>query len=258
MPGALTVVRQHESLGAAADLDFALGMLDAARCGQLGPTLRIYRPLPTVALGQRDARLPGFAAAADACRRHGFEPLVRRAGGRAAAYHSDCLILDHVEPDAASLTGARRRFADFGTLLAGALEKAGLQAGVGEIPGEYCPGEFSVYGEGPAGDRIKLVGTAQRVVAGAWLFSSVVVVGNSAPLRSVLTDCYAELELDWDTRTAGAARDLAPELGLADVEDALVQAYGGLTAAGDFNLLRQNVTQHRPAGASCRQSPGLG
>lgn len=241
MPGALTVVRQQQSLGAAADLDFALAMLDAARRGVLGPTLRIYRPRPTVALGQRDAKLPGFAAAQAACRRNGFEPLVRKAGGRAAAYHRDCLVLDHVEPDADALTGSRGRFADFGVLLAGALEKAGLKTGVGEIPGEYCPGEFTVYGEGAAGERIKLAGTAQRVVAGAWLFSTVLVVGNGTPLRKVLTDCYAELGLGWDPRTAGAARDLVPGLSMADVEDAVLQAYGGYArlADGDFEGLRR-------------------
>ncbi|MCC9145595.1 MULTISPECIES: lipoate--protein ligase family protein [unclassified Arthrobacter] len=246
MSAALEVFRQDESLGAAADLDFALAMLDAVRRGELGPALRIYRPRPTVALGQRDAKLPGFTAAQDACRRHGFEPLVRKAGGRAAAYHSGCLIVDHVEPDGDALAGSRRRFADFGELLAGAFRKAGVPAGVGEIPGEYCPGEFTVHG-GPGGrDRIKLVGTAQRVVAGAWLFSSVLVVENPTPLRRVLTDCYAELGLGWDPRTAGAASDLVPGLDLDQVEDAVLAAYAGYAplTPGDFPGLRGRVAQH--------------
>jgi len=54
----LTVVRQQESLGAAADLDFALGLLHRVKTGSLGPTLRLYRPVPTVAFGQRG--LPDF------------------------------------------------------------------------------------------------------------------------------------------------------------------------------------------------------
>ncbi|MCC9174466.1 lipoate--protein ligase family protein [Arthrobacter sp. zg-Y179] len=246
MPAALEVFRQEESLGAAADLDFALAMLEAVRGGELGPSLRIYRPRPTVALGQRDAKLPGFAAAQAASRRQGFEPLVRKAGGRAAAYHEGCLVLDHVEPDADALAGSRRRFADFGELLAGAFRKVGLTAGVGEIPGEYCPGEFTVSGEAPGGERIKLVGTAQRVIAGGWLFSSVLVVDNAVPLRRVLTDCYAELGLDWDPRTAGAARDLAPGLDMAQVLDAVLAAYAGYAPLvdGDFTALRGRVAQH--------------
>nr|WP_231713216.1 lipoate--protein ligase family protein [Arthrobacter sp. zg-Y769] len=242
----MEVFRQDGSLGAAADLDFALAMLDAVRRGELGPALRIYRPRPTVALGQRDAKLPGFTAAQAASRRHGFEPLVRRAGGRAAAYHEGCLVLDHVEPDASALAGSRRRFEDFGELLADAFRKAGLTAGVGEIPGEYCPGEFTVFGEAPDGGRIKLAGTAQRVIAGGWLFSSVLVVDNAAPLRRVLTDCYAELGLDWDPRTAGAARDLAPSLDLAQVQDAVLAAYAGYAPLvdGDFSGLVGRVTRH--------------
>ena len=246
MSAGLTVVRQQHSLGAAEDLDFALAMLDAVRRGELGPTLRIYRPAPTVALGQRDAKLPGFAAAEAACRRHGFEPLVRRAGGRAAAYHRDCLVLDHVEPEADALAGSLQRFAQFGELLAGALAKTGLVTGVGEIPGEYCPGEFTVYGEGAAGERIKLAGTAQRVVSGAWLFSTVLVVGNGTPLRRVLTDCYAELGLGWDPRTAGAARDLVPGLDTGRVEDAVLAAYAGYAALeeGNFTTLAGLVARH--------------
>jgi lipoate-protein ligase A len=180
----LTVVRQDSSLGAGRDLEFGLELLTRAKAGGIGPTLRLYRPEPTVAFGQRDTRLPGFEAAARACRENGFEPLVRRAGGRAAAYHRGTLVVDHIEPDADAIAGSKTRFGYFGQLFADALQSVGVQAGVGEIPGEYCPGEFSVHGTAAAeGSRIKLVGTAQRVVAGGWLFSSVIVVEDSAPIR---------------------------------------------------------------------------
>ena len=226
---ALTVVRQDVSLGAGRDLEFGLELLARARSGGLGPTLRLYRPAPTVAFGQRDTRLPGFGAAAQACRDHGFEPLVRRAGGRAAAYHRGSLVVDHIEPDADAVAGSKARFGYFGGLFAEALQNVGVQAAVGEIPGEYCPGEFSVHGTDAmdSSRRIKLVGTAQRVVSGAWLFSSVIVVEDSAPIRKVLTDSYAALGLDWDPATAGAANDLVPGLDVAAVEQALLETYAG-------------------------------
>ena len=235
------VVRQQTSLGAEEDLDFALQMLAAVQRGSLGPTLRIYRPQPTVALGQRDARLPGFGAAVEACRQHGFTPLVRKAGGRAAAYHGGCLVLDHVEPEPNAMASSRGRFSRFGSLLAGALRGVGVPAGVGEIPGEYCPGEYTVYGGHPGGQRIKLAGTAQRVVSGAWLFSTVLVVEDPAPLRAVLTDCYAALGLEWNPATAGAVSDLAPAAGMEEVAAAVVAAYGSATPSkeGEFGLLRQ-------------------
>ncbi|WP_323961652.1 lipoate--protein ligase family protein [Arthrobacter sp. JZ12] len=220
--GPLALVRDP-SRGAAADLERGLELLRAAAAGELPPTLRLYRPSPTVAFGQRDARLPGFHAASEAARRHGFEPLIRKAGGRAAAYHPGCLIVDHIESHEDAIAGSRVRFGLLGEILAAALRKVGVDAAVGEIPGEYCPGEFSVHGNGAV--QIKLVGTAQRVISGAWLFSSVVVVENSEPIRAVLEDTYAALGLSWDPATAGAADDLLPGLTVDEVSDAVVAVY---------------------------------
>lgn len=241
-PATLTIVRQEQSLGAARDLEFGIELLGMAKTGRIGPTLRLYRPAPTVAFGQRDAHLPGFEAAAQACRELGFEPLVRKAGGRAAAYHEGTLIVDHVEPHADAIAGAKGRFAFFGGMLADALRSAGVQAAVGEIPGEYCPGEFSVHGLDPADPmhRVKLIGTAQRVVSGGWLFSSVIVVENSAPIRKVLEASYAALGLDWDPATAGAVDDLVPGLDVAAIETAVINTYAAYAQLdyADFASLR--------------------
>jgi octanoyl-[GcvH]:protein N-octanoyltransferase len=244
----LTIVRQEKSLGAAADLDLALELLQKVKAGEEGPMLRFYRPAPTVAFGQRDARLPGFEAAAQACRELGFEPLVRKAGGRAAAYHEGTLVIDHLEPHADAIAGAKGRFSFFGELLARALRSAGVEAAVGEIPGEYCPGEFSVHGQDPElpGRRVKLVGTAQRVVSGGWLFSSVIVVENSAPIRRVLEASYAALGLDWDPATAGAVNDLVPQLDVDAIEAAVLDSYAGYAplSYSDFASLRPYHRQH--------------
>lgn len=220
----LEVHRQQLSRGAELDLNHALELLNEVKIGTREAMLRFYRPEPTVAFGQRDAKLPGFAAAEEAARDNGFMPAIRKAGGRAAAYHQGTLVVDHIQREDDAILGAKARFAFFAELFTQALKSLGVDAGVGEIPREYCPGEFSVYGRGPA-HSIKLVGTAQRVVAGAWLFSSVIVVENSAPIRAVLTDSYAALGLDWDPATAGAAEDLRPGLTVDDVEAAVLAAY---------------------------------
>ncbi|MDQ0820853.1 octanoyl-[GcvH]:protein N-octanoyltransferase [Arthrobacter sp. V4I6] len=233
-PRTLTIVRQEESLGAAGDLDFAIELLQKVKAGHLGPTLRLYRPVPTVAFGQRDTHLPGFDAAARACRSLGFEPLVRKAGGRAAAYHQGTLVIDHLEPERDAIVGAKGRFSFFGELLAQALRSAGVDAAVGEIPGEYCPGEFSVHGRNPElpSHQVKLVGTAQRVVAGGWLFSSVIVVEDSAPIRAVLEASYAALGLAWDPATAGAVNDLVPQLDVDAIEAAVIGTYARYAQLG--------------------------
>ncbi|MDP5226128.1 MULTISPECIES: lipoate--protein ligase family protein [Arthrobacter] len=223
----LTVVNQGRSLGRAEDLDLALQWLRLAQDGRIGPTLRLYRPEPTVAFGQRDAKLPGFAAAEQACRDLGFEPLIRKAGGRAAAYHPGCLVVDHIEPRVDAIAGAKARFSHYGDLLADALRSLGVLAAVGEIPGEYCPGEFSVHGNDPVfpSHQVKLIGTAQRVVSGAWLFSSVVVVEDSEPIRNVLTAAYEALGLEWSPATAGAVQDLVPHVTVEDVMGSVVARY---------------------------------
>lgn len=217
-------VLAEQSAGAQADMERGLTLLRQAAAGQLVPTLRLYRPQPTLAFGQRDTRLQGFGEASDAARKHGFTPLVRKAGGRAAAYHEGCLIVDHIEHHDDAIAGARARFGLLGELLAEALRRLGVDAAVGEIPGEYCPGEFSVHGAGTT-HPVKLVGTAQRVVSGAWLFSSVVVVENSEPIRAVLEATYSALELEWDPSTAGGAEDLKPGLTVDSVADAVVAVY---------------------------------
>jgi lipoate-protein ligase A len=215
-------------------LDVAIGqaLLERAARGEVGPTLRVYRPGPTCAFGRLDRLAPGFAAASDAARAHGFEPVMRQPGGHAAAYDGGAMCLDEVRPEAEALPALQARFEAAAELLAGALRRVGVDARVGEVPGEYCPGQWTVN----AGGRVKLVGTAQRVVRGASLLGAVVLVRGGARVRAVLEDVNAALGLDWDPATAGAAEDEVPGLTVDDVERAVLDAYaaaaGGSLVAG--------------------------
>jgi len=205
-------------------LDIAVGhaLLERAAAGAIGPTLRVYRPGPTVAFGRLDALRPGFGAAVAAARAHGFAPVMRQPGGHAAAYDEGSVCLDDVRPEAQAIGAAlQARFARAADLFAGALRAVGVDARVGEVPGEYCPGAWTVS----AGGRVKLVGTAQRVVRGGSLLGAVVVVRGGARVRAVLEDVNAALGLDWDPATAGAAEDGVPGLSVAAVERAVIEAY---------------------------------
>ncbi|WP_047687959.1 lipoate--protein ligase family protein [Kocuria sp. ZOR0020] len=226
----MKLIRQRESLGAQQDYQAGDNILRAVRSGAAGPVLRIYQPRPTVAFGRRDELLPGFAAAERAVQRAGFTPLVRKVGGRAAAYHRGCLVIDHIEPDPDPKAGIQERYRLFADMVVAAMEELDVPAEVGEIPGEYCPGEHSVHATGrtisSASETIKLAGSAQRIVQGAWYFSTVVVVEQAEPLRSVLTDVYRCLGLQWSPSTAGAVEDLRPGTRVSDVEAALRKVYG--------------------------------
>jgi octanoyl-[GcvH]:protein N-octanoyltransferase len=210
-------------------LDVAVGhaLLEAAARGAVGPTLRVYRPGATLAFGRLDRLRPGFGAAVAAARAHGFTPVLRQPGGHAAAYDSGSLCLDDVRPKTEALPALQARFEAAAELLAGALRAVGVDARVGEVPGEYCPGQWTVNARG----RVKLVGTAQRLVRGGSLLGVVVLVRGGARVRAVLEDVNAALGIEWDPVTAGAAEDDVPGLSVDDVERAVLDAYGA-TAAG--------------------------
>ena len=218
------LVRQGFPADPALDVAVGHALLERAARGEVGPTLRVYRPGPTVAFGRLDRLRPGFGAAVSAARGHGFEPVLRQPGGRAAAYDSAALCLDVVRPEAAAVPALQVRFAAAADLLAGALRAVGVDARVGEVPGEYCPGAWTVNARG----RVKLAGTAQRVVRGASLLGAVVLVGGGARVRAVLEAVYAALELDWDPSTAGAADDDVPGLSVHAVERAVLDAYAAI------------------------------
>jgi octanoyl-[GcvH]:protein N-octanoyltransferase len=203
------------------DVAMAHALLDLVASGARPPVVRCYRPRATLAFGRRDRFLAGFPDAAAAALRHGFAPVIRGAGGRAAAYDEGCLIFDEVMRAGESIGGIRDRFAEDARRRAGALRRLGVDAHVGEVPGEYCPGEFSVNARG----RVKLIGAAERIVRGSWLHSSVVVVESAIAIRQALVDVYAALGLEWDPATTGAVADEAPDLSLDDVRRALLDDY---------------------------------
>ncbi|MEV6283941.1 lipoate--protein ligase [Kribbella sp. NPDC051770] len=201
---------------AAMELAVANALVRRASSGDVVDAIRIYRPAsPVLVFGRRDTRHAGFAAAVRAGREAGFEPLVRAVGGRPVAYTSEAVVVDHVRHDVRATEDHQRRFADFGTQYADALRDLGVDARVGEIPGEYCPGAQSINARG----AVKLVGTAQRVVQRAWLFSSLTLIGDDERVRSLLTQVYAHLELPLDPATVGSVSTERPDLTAAAVEE---------------------------------------
>jgi lipoate-protein ligase A len=104
-------------------------------------------------------------------------------------------------PDARA--GIAARFEQAAELVARALRALGVDARVGEVPGEYCPGRYSVNARG----RAKLMGVGQRVVRGAAHVGGVLVVGGAGRLRAVLGPIYAALALPFDPEAVGSVED---------------------------------------------------
>jgi len=232
------------------EMALAQAMLRRVSRGAAPAMVRAYRPsAPAVAFGRRDVRLAGFADAVAAAERAGFSTCVRAQGGRAVAYTRQAFVVDHVNPDPEWPSGLERRFSEFGDLWTGVLKGLGVDARVGEVPGEYCPGSHSVNARGV----VKVVGTAQRMVRGAWLFSAVLVFDDAPLLRPLLREVYTALDLPFDDASVGSLREEVPGLTLDAVEEAVLAGYDdrfGLEPAelpdGLLEEARALVTDHQP------------
>jgi len=192
---------------------------ELADSGSLG-RLDWIQPEPSAAFSRRDAALPGFPQAVASVRARGFEPFVRPVGGRLAVYGEGSLVLDIVVGSADPRPGTTARFRLVSEAIATGLRRLGVDARVGEVPGEYCPGEWSVNAQG----RVKLVGTGQRLTRHALLLTAVIVVGHHEPLADAMTEAYHHLGHALDPRTIGSVATFVPGVTLSDVTDAVGDA----------------------------------
>lgn len=131
-------------------------------------------------------------------------------------------MVDHIKREADSSWLAGDRFRLYGGALAAALSSMGIDARVGAVPGEYCPGEHSVNARG----TVKLIGTAQRAVRDAWLFSSLVMVDDADVVRPVLTEVYRHLELEFDPGSVSSVADERAGTTADEVATSILTAYG--------------------------------
>jgi lipoate-protein ligase A len=184
-------------------------------------TLRLHRPGRLVAFGPLDRLEPGYVDAIAAAADRGFGAVERLAGGRAAVFHEGTLAFAWITPEQSPATGIARRFGEVTRLITAALLGLGVDARVGEVPGEYCPGEYSVNARG----RTKLVGIGQRLVARAAHVGGVIVVEGAGRLREVLVPVYLALNLDWDPGTVGSVEDETGPVSWEGVRDAIVDAF---------------------------------
>lgn len=211
-------------------LDVALGsaLLQQAPLSA-APLFRLGRPAPTISFGRLDRILPGFPAAAAAARAHGFTPSLRVGGGRAAAIHEGALSFGiamaavgegapgpSAEPAlAAPGASTAARFAWLAELVQGALARVGVAAQRGQLPDEYCPGDWSLHAGG-----IKLAGLSQRVRRDATWTEGLLLVTDGARARTVLEAVHAALDLPLDPTTVGAVEDLVPGVTVEQVAEA--------------------------------------
>jgi len=240
----------HDSFEDDPALDAAVSralMLRVAR-GELPETLRIARPGTTVAFAKRDAVTEGYDEAVRAARAQGFDATLRLAGGRAAVFHDGTMEIGHAVPEGEPRTGIHERFERTATRLARALRQLGVDARVGEVPGEYCPGRYSVNARG----TVKLAGIGQRIVAGGSHTGVVLVLSGEQRINDVLRPVYEALELPWEPQVTGSVATESQGVGWDAVRDALLAEYArdhelveDSLDSGTLALARKLAPEHR-------------
>jgi octanoyl-[GcvH]:protein N-octanoyltransferase len=238
----------------ALDTAVSRALMQRVAAGELPETLRIARPGSVVAFAKRDVVAPGYADAVAEASRAGLGAVIRLAGGRAAVFHEGTLELAHAVPDPDPRRRIRARFEAMAGLIERALHSLGVDTRVGEVPGEYCPGRWSVN----AGGARKLAGIGQRVIGGGSHTGAVIVVEGAARVRDGLEPVYRALGLEWDPATVGAVEEEAPDTGMwTAVRDALLAEYAERYElvdteldAGTLALARELAPDHRPPAVS--------
>jgi lipoate-protein ligase A len=198
-------------------------ILRRVAAGELPPTIRIHRPGRELAFGRQDLASPGYQAAAEAARAAGFAAVERLAGGRAAVFHEGTIAIARAYADPQPPKRTYARFEEMAEVIVAALRGLGVDALVGEVPGEYCPGAYSVNARGAT----KLAGIGQRMIRGGAHMGGVVVASGGRQIAEVLVPVYEALELEWDPATSGSiSEELGREVDAGELEEALIAELG--------------------------------
>jgi lipoate-protein ligase A len=180
-------------------------------------TMRLYVPGREVAFGRRDTVTPEYPLAVAAARDAGFAAVERLAGGRAAVFTEHTIAFAFAVPDFDPRTTIYPRFQEMSDLIVASFRRLGIMAGIGEVSGEYCPGEYSVHHE----NRIKLMGMGQRLTKHAAHVGGVISVSRTKLLLSALIPVYRALDIEWRPTTTGSLADINAGIGNDDVIAAL-------------------------------------
>ena len=204
------------------DTAVSRALLLAVGEGRSPAALRLYEPGDAVAFSLLDRAQPGFRSAVAAARAQGFDAMLRLAGGRAAVFTRQTLGFAWCIPDPEPRATIAARFDESAAVVAAALRRLGVDARVGAVPGEYCPGDHSVNARG----KVKLAGAGQRIVRDAAHVGGVIVLGGSDRIRDVLVPVYQRMGFAWDPTTVGSLEDEVGTVSRAAVVEALLAELG--------------------------------
>jgi lipoate-protein ligase A len=203
------------------DTAISHALLRRAGSGDVVETLRLHQPGSVVAFGRRDVVSPGYRPAVQASRSDGYEAIERLAGGRAAVFHPGTIAFAWTIPSPNPRETIKPRFEALASTLLAAFRALGADARIGEVPGEYCPGAYSINVAG----HHKVMGAGQRIIGRAAHVGGVIVVEGGDRIAEVLIPVYEALNLEWNPTTSGDLTGAAPGVTRHDVMAAIVAEF---------------------------------
>jgi octanoyl-[GcvH]:protein N-octanoyltransferase len=175
---------------------FAVDELEIANVGRgAPPLLHFWVHRRGLAVGIRDAKLPGAVGAMEALERQGVRTAVRHSGGAAVPLDEGVLNVSLIVPKPPAALDFRGDFARMVALLQTAVRALGRELAQGEVAGSYCPGEFDLSIDGR-----KFCGIAQRRQTKAIAVQAFVVVEGRGEER------LAQARAFYDRAVGDAAR----------------------------------------------------
>ena len=171
--------------------------------GDLPETLQIGTPHRVVAFGKHDTLSDGFGRAVGIAKGHGYDTTVRIAGGRAVVSSPTILRFAWTVPEAKPADTMRARFTTLSTAVVDTLADLGVRGTIGEVPNEYCAGEYSVHIRG----HRKVMGVGQRLTRSGAQVGGMIVVSDPDDINSVLVPMYRALDVPIDPTATGSIAD---------------------------------------------------
>ncbi|HJQ28075.1 MAG TPA: hypothetical protein VJ827_01950 [Rubrobacter sp.] len=217
-------------------------VFDQVARGTRPATVSITPSTRHVGVTRRDTFRPGFEDAVRAAGGMGYPVLVRSAGGGATAAGPGTFGFSIIRPadETESRRGIRERYDEAAGFVLGAFSRLGVEAEVGEVRDEFCPGDHSIR-VGGRESGMKIVGIAQRITRRATSVGGIVLVEGERDLARVLEKVYGAMRLPFSSGSVGSLRRAGYEVGTRDVIEAFAteaeRVYGAVRTPIDEKTL---------------------
>ncbi|CCQ37106.1 lipoate-protein ligase domain protein [Natronomonas moolapensis 8.8.11] len=184
--------------------------------------LRVWTPPRRLAFGRRDAAVDGYDRARRVAARRGYTPIERRVGGSAVAYTGDTVSFAYAVPTDDGRDGIERRYRGATETVLRAFRAVGADVTHGEPADSFCPGNYSIRGDG------KIAGIAQRVTRECALVGGCVVVRSAdrESIAAVLDPVYSALKMPFAPESVGSIATAGGPGDVGPVVEALEAAFG--------------------------------